>query len=276
MGVSTNPLDPPAGDRRPLGLSPAPPQHPGPGEAWRPLSGLCLSAFILALALALLSLISLWAGLLLPLALGIVALVTVDGTRYRGRALAWWAVGLSLVFGGWGLTSTRLISKRVDHLASGFVRALRSTLPEAERRKGIEAWLEPSATRDEVLTRILARWEQAQTRLGPVTGSAILPSLWAGQLPLMVPPGGTVAVDEPGNPSAMPAPGMVLWVRLPFERGEAHLALWVGDGTATGLTAAVEKLGGDGPAAVVRDARFFAKPDLARDPAAAPTPPTGR
>ena len=64
----------------------APEQHPAPAETWRPMSGLCVAAFILALVLGVAAFLTLWPGVLLPLLLAIVALFTVDGAVRRGRA----------------------------------------------------------------------------------------------------------------------------------------------------------------------------------------------
>lgn len=251
--------------------------HPGPPSDWKPLSGLCLAAFILALVLSLLCLVSLWAGTLLPFALGVLALARVDGTQQRGRALAWWAVGLSATFGWLGYSSTRLFHEQVGSFTTGFVASLRSERPAAERREALEAWLASTSTQAEALERIEARYRQAVERLGPLTGPVELPSVWAGQLPFIVPPVGTVAVDAPQDATALPGPGSVVWARLPFRAGEGHVALWIGDGSMTGLSEALAKLSEGKPVPVLRDVRFFAPPALLGQGAGGSAPaPQGR
>lgn len=238
------------------------PAHPGPAEEWKPLSGLCLAAFILALVLSLLCLVSLWAGTLLPFALGTLALARVDGTRQRGRMLAWWAVGLSATFGWLGYASTRKFHDQVGGFTTSFVATLRSERPAGERRSALEAWVATTSEQRETLERIETRYRQAVERLGPLTGPVALPSVWAGQLPFIVPPVGSVAVDAPTDATTLPGPGSVVWARLPFRDGEGHLALWIGDGTMTGLSEALLKLAEGKPVPVLRDARFFAPPAL--------------
>ncbi|MFM8386887.1 MAG: hypothetical protein ACKOCB_08755 [Planctomycetia bacterium] len=256
---------------------PAPPSgpqaahaHPGPAQDWKPLSGLCLAAFILALVLSLLCLVSLWAGTLLPLALGALALWRVDGTQQRGRGLAWWAVGLSATFGWLGYSSTRAFHEQVGGFTTQFVATLRSERPAEERQRAIEAWLASTSTQREVLERIDARYREAVERLGPLTGPVTLPSVWAGQLPFIVPPVGSVAVDAPSDATTLPGPGSVVWARLPFRAGEGHLALWIGDGSMTGLGESLQRLAEGKPVPVLRDARFFAPPSLLGVPATAP------
>ncbi len=231
---------------------------------------MCLAAFVLALALALLSLVSLWAGLLLPLALGVIALATVDGTRYRGRALAWWAVGIALVVGGMGFLSTLMFNRHMDFFSNAFLSALRSEQAPEERRRVLEEWLATGPTRDATRERIEARYKQAVEQLGPVTGPVIMPSIWSGQFPLLLPPGGVVAVDEPNSPSTLPPHGSAVWARLPFQRGEAFLALWMGDGGPTGMADPLARLTEGRAVPIVREARFFAAPSLLKDAAGPP------
>ncbi|MFM8979792.1 MAG: hypothetical protein ACKOSS_04940, partial [Planctomycetia bacterium] len=239
--------------------------------------GLCLAAFILALVLSLLCLVSLWAGTLLPLALGALALARVDGTQQRGRALAWWAVGLSLTFGWLGFSSTRLFHEQVGGFTTSFVASLRSERPGEERRAALEAWVASTSAQAQTLERIEARYRQALERLGPLQGPVELPSLWAGQLPYIVPPVGTVAVDAPQDATALPGPGSVVWARLPFRAGEGYMALWIGDGSMSGLSEALQKLGEGKPVPVLRDVRFFAPPALlGPGPAGSAPAPQGR
>lgn len=221
------------------------------------MSGLCLAAFILALALSLLGLMTLWVALALPVALALYAIATVDGTRFRGRALAGWALGIGLSVGTFSFMMASAINATTDALAQGVVAALRAERPDAERRSLLEAWTAPHAERADTLARIQARYQSAIERLGPVQGGPVVPSLLGGQFGIMVPPTRVVALDAPEALDTLPGPGKALWVRLPFQRAVAHLALSVGDGTAESLSSALQQLDGDGPAPVLRDLRFF-------------------
>jgi hypothetical protein len=232
------------------------------------MSGLCLSAFILALVLSVLGLMTLWVALALPVALAIYALATVDGARFRGRALAGWALGIGLVVGWISFQMASSINATTETLAQGVVAALRAERPESERRALLETWTAPHAERDQALARMERRYQDAVARLGAVQGGPIVPSLLGGQFGIMVPPARVVAVDAPEALDAPPGPGRALWVRVPFERAVAHLALSVGDGTAESLSSALQKLTDDGPAAVLRDLRFFVEQGVLDKPAA--------
>ncbi len=245
-------------DQPPLHLPPrADHGHPAPPEGWRPLSGLCLASFILALVLAVLALLTLWPGVLLPLALGVWALARVDGTRFRGRALAWAAVCVALVGGAVGIGVTLGIHGLAERVCGGMLAALGSERSPEERRRLLEDWLTAQAPREEARARIEARYAQAVERLGGVTGPILSPSVWSGQFPVMVGPGDLVALDEPTGAATVPSPGSALWAKVPFERGTAHFAVLLGDGSPSGMKDAILRLSEPGTPAVVRDVRFF-------------------
>jgi hypothetical protein len=227
---------------------------------------MCLAAFVLALALALLSLVSLWAGLLLPMALGVTALATVDGARYRGRALAWWAVGIALVVGGVGFLSTLMFNRHIDFFANAFVSACaRASAGGTPTRAGGLAGHRAHARRHPRADRgALAGDREARRH------RAVIMPIWSGQFPLLLPPSGVVAVDEPSSPSTLPPHGSAVWTRLPFQKGEAFLALWMGDGGPTGMADPLARLTEGRAVPIVREARFFAAPALLGEATAPP------
>lgn len=255
---------------------PPPPPH-APVEGYRPLSGLCISSFVLALVLSVAALLTLWPGVLLPLALALAGLLTVDARLRRGRAFAWWALGLSLAGGTVGYFETRAILVATEHVAGGVVAALRARGSDAERAALLDAWLEPSggaALRE----RVQARFADAVKKVGAPTGGPLRPSLWSGMFPCLLPPSRVVAVDSPLEKGSVPTPGTALWARVPFERATLHLALIVGRGDADGAQAAWKRLADESadlsrPVAVLSDVRFFAEAG-ALPPDAPPTPPT--
>jgi hypothetical protein len=231
------------------------------------MSGLCLSAFILALVLSVLGLMTLWVALAIPLVLSVWALATVDGARFRGRALAGWALGISLVVGWFSFQMASSLNSTTATLAQGVVAVLRAQRPDAERHELLGGWTAPHAERERTIARMAQRYQDAVERLGAPTGGPLVPSLLGGQFGIMVPPARVVAVDAPDALDAVPAPGRALWVRLPFERAVAHLALVVGDGSATSVSEALHKLTAEGPAAVLHDLRFFVEKGVLDKPA---------
>jgi hypothetical protein len=237
------------------------------------MSGLCLSAFILALVLSLAAFISLWPGVLLPLALAIIALFTVDGRVRRGRAFAWWALGLSVGTGIWGYTAAagmRWISRETS---VGVLSALRAEGSDADRDRLLDSWIAadaPAGTRE----KIRARFLEALRRAGPVRGQPIPGTVWGGVFSQIFPPVGVKPVDGGDGQDAPPL--MALWVRLPCEKAELRMAMVVADKDPEKLQASLEKTqkhssGSVGPFPILHDLRFYAYPqDLPPEPPAAP------
>lgn len=261
-------------------------EHHAPQDTWRPMSGLCLSAFILAIVLAVLAVLTLWVASLLPLVLGVAGLVRVDGARFRGRALAGWAVALALGSGALGYVQTAGLNRTVERLATGVVAAFRAERPEAERDQLLEAWLVNTTGRDEVRERLQARYAAVVQRAGPATGGPVMPGLAGGIFPLTFPPADVEAIGEASGQADLALGGAIFWVRVPFEKGVLHLALVLGEQSLVGLKEPLEKLAlSDGPAPVLRDARWFAPKGLLpalpgpggpEEPAAPARPPGGR
>jgi hypothetical protein len=226
------------------------------------MSGLCVSSFILALVLALLAILSVWPGVLLPLALSIVALMTVDRRVRRGRAFAWWALALSLG-GGWsGYTLTTTTHALAEHVGGSVVAALRAS-SKPDRDRLLDAWLVAEG-REALRDRLVERFESAQRMFGPIQGGPVLPTVWAGVFPVFLAPAGLVAVDDPAADDAVPPHGTALWVRVPFEKAELHLALVLGKKDPQSTQEAMERLAKESedftrPVSVLRDARFFVR-----------------
>src|SRR5262245_6748420 len=127
------------------------------------MSGLCLSASLLALVLSLAALISLWPGVLLRLARAIVALFPAGGAERRGRAFAWWALGLSLGTGSWGYTAAAGMRWITKETSVGVLSALRAEGSDADRDRVLDGWIAadaPAGTRE----RIRARYAEAPRR----------------------------------------------------------------------------------------------------------------
>jgi hypothetical protein len=246
------------------------------------MSGLCLSAFILAIVLSLAAFLSLWPGVILPLVLALVALITVDGRVRRGRAFAWWALGLSIGFGLWGYSAASGMRWVVSEASRGTLAALRAEGTDADRDRLLDNWIAsdaPAGTRE----KIRARYAEAIRRAGPVRGEPKVATVWGGAFPHFLPPAGVKAVDGGDDKDA--APVMALWVRVPFEKAELHMAMVVADKDPQKLQASLEKTkkqeaGTVGPFPILRDLRFFAYPqDLPPEPPATPAPvpdPAGR
>lgn len=238
------------------------------------MSGLCLSAFVLALVLALAAFLSLWPGVLLPLALSIIALATVDATKRRGRAFAWWALGISLGSGAWGYIISAGMRELTGEVANGVLSALRAEGTDADRDRLLDGWIAADAPAD-ARERIRAQYAEALRRAGPIRGAAIPATVWGGLFPHFLPPVGVKAID--GGDAKEPAPAMALWVRVPFERGEVRMAIVIGDKDAQKVQASLENVkterGTTGPVRILRDLRFYADPSVVPpEPPPAPTP----
>lgn len=248
------------------------PEHRAPADTWRPMSGLCLTAFILALVLAVLAFLSLWVVAALPLLLAVLGITRTDSTRLRGRGLAMWAAGISVTAGGIGLVQTQSFHGLVERLAVGVVAALRAERPEEERDRLLDAWLAASTDRADVRERLQARFAAVVRRAGPAQGGPVLPSVMAGTFPIMFPPASAEPVD--GERGEVGLATGAFWVDVPFERGTVHMAILIGEPTIAGLKEPLEKLGtASGAVPVVRDVRFFAaKGLLPADPQAPPAP----
>jgi hypothetical protein len=242
------------------------------------MSGLCLSAFVLALVLALAAFLSLWPGVLLPLALSIVALFTVDTAKRRGRAFAWWALGISLGSGVWGYVLSAGTHALVDQVSNGVLAALRAAGTDADRDRLLDDWIvadAPAGARE----RIRAQHAEALRRAGPIRGAAVPATVWAGMFPHFLPPQGVKPID--GGDAKDHAPGMALWVRVPFERGEVHMALVIGEDDPKKVQASLESVKQDrgftGPVRILRDLRFYADPKVVPpEPPTAPATGEGR
>lgn len=249
------------------------------------MSGLCLSAFILALVLGIAAYpVTLWPGVLLPLALAILALLTVDGRVRRGRAFAWWALGISALTGMLGFFAAKGMRDSVSELADGVLSALRAEGTDAERDRLLDNWIAADAA-EGTRERVRAQYREAIRRAGPVRGAAEAATVWAGVFPHVIPPLGAKPVDG-GDAQAL-GQVLALWVRLPCERATLYMAMVIGERDPDKLRSSFEKMkfesGTREPARVLRDLRFLADPGALPDepkapgtPAPAPSPaPSG-
>jgi hypothetical protein len=254
MPGETAPHDPFGGGRDSTGHAPS---HPGPPEGWRPLSGLALSAFVASLVLALVTPVLVLVQAI-PLFLGLLALLTVDPERRRGRPLAAWAMGIAIVVGGVCYVTARELHGRSQRLARQLVGALADR--EGDLGSQLEGWFTLPALEGGVPERVRERYARLEEELGRFRGELETGSVWFGFSSLLQRPEGLEEVGKRPDDRDLPVVGS-LWVEAVFERGRASVAIVLApDELARTARVLGDLTATDRPARIVQDLRFLRRP----------------
>lgn len=224
------------------------------------MSGWAVTAFVLSLIGILVGLFWTWWPLLVPLAMGVGVLVLVPAGTRRGRVLAGWAIGISLLVGSCSFVMHSQMRSLFAHMAGDMLAALASKgdgIGDAARDDALRRWLAPAAVNAGVLEGIKARYQLVEAARGPYAGSIDAGSVFDGTLAMFVPPSGALEFRDPDMAEA-PAVvvGSAAWVRAEFRDGPVWIALVVQDADKGGFGLEnVDK--GTGIAAILQDMRFF-------------------
>jgi hypothetical protein len=235
-----------------------PPMHPAPPTAWKPLSGLAVTAFVLSLLLILVALPGLWIVQAVPFLLGIYTLWTVKVGQRRGRILAVWAIVISLAIGSCSLTMHQGMRGMLSGTTESILSVLSSKSSTEEKTKSLRAWAWPKALeKDEALPQTwMQRYADVVAKYGAWKESFDLPSIFLGSTPLLMPAEGLVEVGSEDVKPPGWTTGSTIWTAAVFEKGLVYVAVVL----QAGDQKAVEALGSLRPGeetAVVGDVRFF-------------------
>jgi hypothetical protein len=214
------------------------------------MSGLALSAFVVSLVLAFVSMLGVWVVMALPLLLGVLAWTNTSPERFRGRALGMWAVGISLLCGSCSYLIHEDGVDRVRTVGAGVLGAL-----QGKQTDRLEDWLTPDAREKGVAAKLRERFDAVVAQVGPYAGEVEAGGTFTGMIPSMIPPTDLVEVGSSGSASP-PAPGEALWVRARFERETLHVGVVVGGGGPQGFQNALQEMR-EGASPIVSDLRFF-------------------
>jgi hypothetical protein len=230
------------------------PAHEGPVVAWRPLSGWAVLAFVLALVGAVAGLLWSWWPLAIPLGIGIGVLVLVPAGTQRGRVLAGWAVGLSLVFGTCSYGCHSKVKGTLAQMATEVLDALDDpgATPEAERAREemLERWFTPEAIEKGAVARLRERFAAVEGALGPYQRDSVSTgSVFDGVVSLFMAPQGRLS-EVAGNGAP---PQIALWLEVRFESGPA----WAAFLFAGGRPDSELGKGAYGAIPIFEDLRFF-------------------
>lgn len=229
-------------------LSSRAPEHAAPERRWLPISGWAVAAFVASLVGILVGLVYSWWPLLIPFAIGVAVLVLVPASTRRGRALAGWAVGISLVMGtcSYGVHST--MRNLVMDAAGDLLTALAAEPgpePGAEgaggaRQGALKKRIRPEAIEAGAIERFERRYAAVVARLGPYAGTVRAGTVFSGMISLLVPPPGAeeIPADEADALKEAPELGAWFWAEATFRDGEAWVALRFLDARSEGVFSA--------------------------------------
>lgn len=234
-----------------------PPTAPNAPSGWRPMSGLAITALIASIVLGVVAFFWWWAAVV-PLALSLLAVVKAVPARFRGRGLAIAGVVVSLLFGSCAFMAHATFRTLATDVTEELLRPLAATdLDEAERDHRLKDWVTERAVEEGVLDHVKARFAAVVERLGPYQGNLRAGSTFSGILAVMGGPrdGGLAQVDDEEATTLEVLPGSALWSVASFERGDVHVALFLGD--PQDATKLQQALAAGSKTRVVKDLRFY-------------------
>lgn len=230
--------------------------HPAP-PSYNPISGLAVTSFVLSILLGLVALVGIWASELLPIVLGIFAILTIKKNGKRGRLLAIFAIFIAFAFGACSFMMHSSGMEAFSKIPESVLTAL--SAQEADEGKDAElrkwAWVEGLEKNPQMLAGWRENYARAVEAFGPWQDKLDLGVPWVGFSVLFFPPSD---VEEIGSTESMPewTPGCVLWVPAVFEKGIVHVAVVMQDGTVEGQQA-LKDFKPDEALPIVGDVRFF-------------------
>jgi len=232
--------------------------HPAPPGAWKPLSALAVTSFVLSLLLILIALPGFWITEAFPLALGIYTLMKVKAGQKRGRMLAVWAIVISLAIGSCTFVMHQGMRGVLTGTAESILSILSSKDSDASKDKSLRSWAWPTALEDDAdLTKDwLARYDAVVSEYGPWSETFDMPSIIYGSTPLLIAPEGIVEVGTVDKKPSDWTMGSAIWAPAVFEKGVVYIVLVLQAGDKKGVEA-LSKLRPGEETAVLGDVRFF-------------------
>jgi hypothetical protein len=219
------------------------------------MSGLAVSALVVAVLLVVVAVVGPWYVLLAPLALGVLGAARIKPAEQRGRGLAIAAAVISAAFAVYGFVAHRQGRAEVRDLAVHVLTALRE-----ENLKDLEPWLDPEVVKEGAAARMAERHAKVVEAVGRFRGEVEAGNALLGMTPTFLPPSG---LSEIGGTTGRPdgsdlPPGGAYWVKARFERATLDVAIVVRGGGRDAIMNVAKEMQGIGTK-VVSDVRYFRK-----------------
>lgn len=239
-----------------MDATPAAPEHAPPPAP--PFSGFAISAFVLSFITGFFALVGPWHFTLIPIALAIFAIVRIRKSGNRGHLLAVFAIGVALIFGGFGYFMHTKGREAFLSVPRGMLAVLTDEAKDAAAKdQALKAWAYEEAL--EADATLPTAWREGFERMvaenGPVTGPVEAGDHVPGFMAMIVPPphGDEIHPTTDADP---PSPGKGIWVKLPFEKATVWLCVVLGTESDDGREAA-GRIEEDGPSPVAGALRYF-------------------
>ena len=230
--------------------------HPAP-PSYMPLSGLAVTSFVLSILLGLVALVGIWASELVPILLGVFAVLTIRTNGKRGRLLAIFAIFIAFGFGACSFMMHSSGMEAFSKIPESVLTALSADEADAGKDEELRKWAWPEGLEKnpQMLEQWRANYAKAAAAFGPWQDKLDLGVPWLGFSVLFFPPSD---IEEIGGTEPMPewTPGCVLWVPAVFEKGIVHMAVVMQDGTVAGQQA-LKEFKPDEALPIIGDVRFF-------------------
>ena len=234
------------------------PDEPHAPPPLPPFSALAITAFVLSFITGFAGLVGFWEATLIPIALGILAVVLIRKTGKRGHLLAMFGI---LIAGAFGIFSYYMHSKGADAFLSvpqGMVAVLTDESKDAAAKdKALEAWAWKAAL--EADAQLMSGWREGFDTMvetyGPVQGTVAAGDHVPGFMAMIVPPKHGDEIN-PTTDADPPAPGGAIWSKLTFEKATVWLCVVLGTAEDDGREAAGQIVE-DEPSPVAGGMRYF-------------------
>jgi hypothetical protein len=192
------------------------------------MSGWAVLAFVLSLVGFVVGLFWTWWPLAIPLAIGVGVLVLVPAGTRRGRVLAGWAIGLSLLAGSCSYTIHSMARTMLHDMANDVMSALSSKDGDAKSRDdALKRWVLKEAVEAGALARIRERFAKVEAEMGPYANEPIpKASVFSGTVAYMMAPANVEEIDPPRREDAglVARPDAAFWFEVRFEKGVVYAA----------------------------------------------------
>ncbi len=239
------------------------PKHPAPERTWRPLSGLAVLSFILAVAGVVVSLYWWWVEII-PFILGLGVLFGVSRRLRRGHALAIAAVVISLAVGSCSYRANADHKRHIREVSTSLLSALRPDIAGDVRDDAMRPWFRTDALDRGVLDDVIKRHHVVEAEFGSFQGEVDTGGFFDSAFQRWTQPHHLVEIgnDTPAPPLQV---GTVWWVPASYERGTVFVGVHLFQGKPDlGQMLGLAREGKMKPgvrAPIVADLRFYRQGD---------------
>lgn len=223
-----------------------------------PFSILAILALVLSFFLGFGALVGFWQFTLIPILLGVIAVLGIRRTGKRGHLLAMFGIIIATGFGAFGWHMHSKGAEAFLSVPRGVLGVLTDSSKDAAAKDvALKDWVYKEVLEADagVPTALREGFEQLVETYGAPTGEVTAGDHSPGFMALVVPPKHGDEIN-PTTDDTPPPPGKGIWTKLPLEKATIWLCVVLGAPEDDGRGAA-GRIAEEGPSPVVGGLRYF-------------------